>query len=284
MLGCMASNADTPRARALGAELREARQRAGLSQGALADVIGRSKSHVSRWENGRLIPSETDTAQVLQALGVRGAERARLLELARDALDPDWLAPGIDRQAAALAEYERTARTIINVEPLMIPGLMQTYDYASHVSFGHGVTRGEAQQRAQLRVGRQHVLTRTPPIQLVAIVGEYAVRNAPCPRSVMVDQLRHLLKLAAMENVTLQLLPMKTASVAVLTGPWALIEFDRTKPIVHLEHYASSATITDAKSVARYRSAVDTLREEAMSPTDSLGLIADIIEHEEITL
>lgn len=207
-----------------------------------------------------------------------------MLELARDALDPDWLAPGIDRQAAALVEYERTARTIINVEPLMIPGLMQTYDYASHVSFGHGVTRGEAQQRAQLRVGRQHVLTRTPPIQLVAIVGEYAVRNAPCPRSVMVDQLRHLLKLAAMENVTLQLLPLKTASVAVLTGPWTVIEFDRTKPIVHLEHYASSATITDAKSVARYRSAVDTLREEAMSPTDSLGLIADIIEHEEIAL
>ncbi|MEU6270795.1 Scr1 family TA system antitoxin-like transcriptional regulator [Saccharopolyspora shandongensis] len=84
------------------------------------------------------------------------------------------MAPGIDKQLAALTEYERTAQTIINIEPLMIPGLLQTYDYARHIMVAYGQTRGEAEQRAALRIGRQHVLTDTSPKQLVAIVGEYA--------------------------------------------------------------------------------------------------------------
>lgn len=281
--GCMASNSDTPRARALGAEIRQARERAGLKQEELGARISRSKSHISRWENGRLIPSEADTAQVLQALNVQGADRARLLELARDALDPDWLAPGLERQLAALTEYERTAESVVTVEPMLIPGLMQTYDYARHLVIESGATRGDAEQRAQLRVGRQHILTRSKPPRLEAFIGESAVRHSVCPDDVLVEQLRHLMKLAAMEHVAVRLLPEDRPSVPMLSGPWSLLEFERAKPIVYLEHYGMSATITDAKSVARYRGAVDTLREAAMSPGDSTRLIADVIENKETT-
>lgn len=279
----MASSADTPRARQLGAELRQARERAKLSQRALAERIGRHSSHIARWENGKLNPSVADTATVLQELGVHGSKRDRLLELARNALDPDWLAPGIDRQVAALLEYERTATTITTAEPLLIPGLMQTYDYAYHLAINSGAAHGDAAQRAQMRVGRQHVLTRPTPPQFVAFVGEYAIRHSLCPDDVMIEQLRHLLKLAEVEAVTVHLLPMDKPAVPMLSGPWSLLEFERTKPIVYLEHYGMSATITDAKSVARYRSAVDTLREVAMSPGDSTGLIADVIENKETT-
>lgn len=279
----MASNADTPRARALGVELREARKRAGLSQEELATAIGRTKSHVSRWENGRLIPTETDTAQVLQALGVQGSDRTNLLALARDALDPDWLAPGVDRQLAALAEYERTAQSIVNVEPSLVPGLCQTYAYARHLMIESGASRGEAEHRAQLRIGRQHVLSGSNPPHFTAFIGEYAIRHPLCPSDVMEEQLRHLLKLAARINVEIRLLPSSQPSVPVLSGPWSLLQFDRAKPIVYLEHYGLSATVTDAKTVDRYRSAVDTLREGAMSPIDSTRLIADVLENKEIT-
>lgn len=267
----------------MGYELREARKRAGLSQEELATAIGRAKSHVSRWENGRLIPTETDTAQVLQALGVQGPERMSLLELARDALDPDWLAPGIDRQVAALLEYERTAATIVTVEPLIVPGLLQTYDYAFQLATASGATRGEAVQRAQMRVGRQHVLSSSKPPRLVAYIGEYAVRHSLCSADVMVEQLQHLVKSGEEGTVSLRLLPLGQPAVSTLSGPWSLLEFERTKPIVHLEHYGMSATITDAKSLDRYRSAVNMLHEVAMSPTDSIRLIADVIENEETT-
>ncbi|SDZ16466.1 Helix-turn-helix domain-containing protein [Saccharopolyspora shandongensis] len=277
----MASSADTPRARALGVELRQARERRGYSTRKLAEMIERSSSHISRWENGKLIPSEADTATVLAVLGVNGADRDRLLELARDALDPNWVAPGIDKQLAALTEYERTAQTIINIEPLMIPGLLQTYDYARHIMVAYGQTRGEAEQRATLRIGRQHVLTDTPPKQLVAIVGEYALRYSVCPDDVMLEQLRHLLKISELDNVALQVLPMGRPAAAVLSGPWALLEFSRTKPVLHLEHFGSSATITDAKTLKIYRGAVDTLRGLAMSPEETAALIADVIRSKE---
>jgi transcriptional regulator with XRE-family HTH domain len=279
----MPSSADTPRARQLGAELRQARERAKLSQRALGERIGRNSSHIARWENGKLTPSETDTATVLQELGVHGEERARLLELARRALDPDWLAPGIDRQLAALTEYERTATTIVNVEPMLIPGLLQTYDYARHLIAAFGATTGEASQRAQIRVGRQHVLTGSSAPRFVAIIGEYALRYPLCPEDVMVEQLRHLSKVASLDNVELRIVPLGKPAATMLAGPWALLEFEKTKPVVYLEHFKSSATITDGKSVAGYRSAVDTLIEMAMSPADSTELIANVIEAKETT-
>ncbi len=279
----MVSSADTPRARQLGAELRQARQRAKLSQRALAARIGRHSSHVARWENGKITPSEADTATVLQELGVHGSERDRLLELARNVLDPDWLAPGVDRQVAALLEYERTATTVVTAEPLLIPGLLQTFDYALHLATSSGATHGDATQRAQMRVGRQHVLTRSTAPRFEAFIGEHALRHFLCPRDVMVEQLRHLLKLATLDSVTIRLLPMAAPVASVLSGPWSLLEFERAKPVVHLEHYGMSATITEAKTVERYKRAVATLREMAMSPGASTGLIADVIENKETT-
>lgn len=271
----MASSADTPRARALGAELRQARERAELSQRALAARIGRASSHIARWEGGKLIPSEADTAQVLQALGVTGADRERLLALAREASDPNWIAPGIERQLAALSEYERTASLIVNIEPLLIPGLMQTYHYARTLMVASGAGSGEADERAQRRVGRQHVITGPSPRSFVAVIGEYALRYPLCDEKTMSEQLEYVLELAKRDNITVQVLPMDRPVLETMYGSWALIEFDKAKPIVHLEHHGSSATITDSRAVARYRAAVDTLRSTAMSPDDSTGLIAD---------
>lgn len=272
----MASSADTPRARALGAELRRAREKVGLSQRQLALRIERASSHVNRWENGKLTPTEADTAQVLQVLGVQGSERARLLGLAREALDPNWVAPGVDRQLAALAEYERTAKLIVNVEPLLVPGLMQTYDYARSLMVASGTSSGEADERAQRRVGRQHVITGPLSRPIVAIIGEYALWHPLCDVDVMADQLQHLLDLAMRDNVTVQVLPTDRPALEVLYGSWALIEFDRTKPIVHLEHHGSSSTITDAEAITCYREAFDTLRDTAMSPAESTRLIAEV--------
>ncbi|GAA4876589.1 helix-turn-helix transcriptional regulator [Saccharopolyspora cebuensis] len=278
----MVSSADTPRARALGAELRQARERRGLSMRRLADAVGRSGSHISRWENGQLIPTEADTATVLAVLGVNGADRDRMIELARDAADPNWVAPGVDKQLAVLTEYERTAKTIINVEPLMVPGLLQTYDYARHIITAFGASsRGEANQRAHVRIGRQHVLSGNAPKNLVAFIGEVALRYPPCPNDVMVEQLWQLRQFSGFPNIDMRVLPIDRPAGPALSGAWALIEFARTKPVVQFEHYDTSATITDARAVSRYREAVDTLRDVAMDPAESVELIAEILATKE---
>ncbi|PKW13558.1 helix-turn-helix domain-containing protein [Saccharopolyspora spinosa] len=279
----MASTADTPRARQLGAELRQARKAAGLTTHQLGAQLGRSHTHVSRWENGKLTPSEADTGAVLGILGVTGPERDRLLELARDAGDPNWVAPGVDRQLAALTEYERTAERITDVEPLLIPGLLQTADYARSIMIGAGATRGEADQRVTFRLGRRDVLTRRNPVDFVAIIGENALRHPPCDTSVMLEQLRQLVKWSELDNVTVQVLPADHTYTPALEGPFVLLEFDRTKPVVHLEHYRSSTTITDAGDVKDYQAAADTLRRLAMSAAATTALIAEIADDMEPT-
>jgi hypothetical protein len=146
-----------------------------------------------------------------------------------------------------------------------------------------GATSGEAEQRAMMRLGRRHVLTDDSPKTLHAIIGEYALRFPLCSREVMLEQLREIEKMAQLDNVTIQVLPMDRPTAPALTGGWGLIEFDRTKPVVHLEHYSVGSTVTDAKTIARYQAAADTLREAAMSPGDSTGLIADVIAEWETT-
>ncbi|MGW1677091.1 helix-turn-helix domain-containing protein [Saccharopolyspora sp. NPDC002376] len=278
----MASTADTPRARQLGAELREARKASGLTTHQLGKLLGRSHTHVSRWENGKLTPSEADTGAVLAHLGVTGDERDRLLELARDASDPNWVAPGVERQLAALSEYERTAQRITNVQPLLIPGLLQTADYARAIITGAGATRGEADQRVTYRIGRRDVITRRRnPVEFCAVIGEHALRHPPCDDVGMVDQLHELLKWAKYDNVSVQVLLADRVYTPALEGPFVLIEFDRTKPVVHLEHYRSSTTITDAGDVDDYRAAADTLRRAAMNPSDSTEFIAEIADRTE---
>lgn len=282
MLCCMASSADTPRARALGAELRQAREAQGLTTRQLGKKLNRSGSHISRWETGKLVPSEADTATVLSVLGINeGDDRDQLLELARDAADPNWVAVGVHRHLAVLAEYERTATTITNVQPLMIPGLLQTADYARSIMLSAGATRGEAEQRVTYRMGRRDILTRAAPVELHAIIGESALRYSPCERSVMAEQLRQLLKWSALDNVTIQAVSLDHGYSPSLEGPFVLLQFDKARPVVQLEHYRSATTLTDGSDVKDYQNAAEALRRDAMSPVSTTELIAEIVDEME---
>lgn len=278
---CMTSTSETPRSIELGVRLRDARTRAGLSQQKLADLLDRQHSHVSRWENGKLTLTEADAGAVLGILGITGAERDELLDLVRDAADPNWVAPGVDRQLQLLTEYERNATAIINVQPLLVPGLLQTVDYARAIMIGAGATRGEADQRATYRMGRREVLTRNRPVSYTALLGEHALRYPPCETSVAVEQLRQLVTFADMTNMTIQVMPFDRHYSPALEGPFVLIE--GTKPVVHLEHYRSAVTLTDQRDVKDYQTAVDTLRRDAMSPEDSPRLIAEVADEMECT-
>lgn len=129
----MASAAGSPRARALAAALRKTREEAGLSLRALAHRLKLDQSYLSRVENGKRVPSVETTARILGALQSSPDEFERILELARNAAEPNWLTvgvPGIPQQLAGVVECERAATAIITWHPCLIPGLLQTADYA----------------------------------------------------------------------------------------------------------------------------------------------------------
>ncbi|MER7011410.1 DUF5753 domain-containing protein [Saccharopolyspora sp. NPDC000359] len=150
------------------------------------------------------------------------------------------------------------------------------------IILGAGATRGEAEQRVNYRLGRRDVLTRSRnPVKFCAIIGEHALRHPPCDDTVMLDQLRQLEKWAELANVSIQVLPVNRTYSPALEGPFVLIEFDRTKPVVQLEHYRSSTTITDARDVGDYQAAADVLRCAAMDTDASAAFIAEIADRME---
>src|SRR5437588_180655 len=196
------------RALQLGAELRDARKRADMTVARLADALGYHHSTISRWERGESTPSEADTAAVLAILGITGEERDHVVDLARHDDIPDWVAPGIGKQLAALIEYERIAHTITEVNPLLIPGLLQTREYTLSLMLSGGLPRGQAEQGAVVRIGRQDVLTRRKPANFIGIIGEQALRHPACDDETMVEQLHHLLGMAKRPNIDIHILPL----------------------------------------------------------------------------
>lgn len=280
----MARNtSDTPRARALGAELRRLRNQSGMSVRDFGKHVGLPYVRISRAETGRKPPTAEDVATILGALGVAGSERERLLDMARAALDPTWVAPGVDKQLQALIDFEADATTITDVAPLLVPGLLQTENYARAIMSDGVMTAGEIQAAVTTRLGRQNILLREKPIQFVALIGAPVLRHPFGGREVMAEQLRHIAKQAELPNVTVQAIPVSETWEPSLAGPFVLYEFPLAEPVVHVEHYRSSMFLPDKKDVEDMRKAADTIRERAMSPEETSGLITNVIDEMEYT-
>lgn len=251
----------------------------------IGNQIGISYSVISYWETGNRVPRVEDVATFLAALGVIGEQRESILDLARHAGDTDWLAsgvPGVSQGWTGVMECERSASTITDWSPWLIPGLLQTTDYARAILGGND-RDPEAELRVTLRAGRRDALTRENPATLVALIGEPAIRQRISDQQTGVAQLKYLLTAADSSNVTVQIIPIGDGYHPGLVGPFTLYQFLAAPPIVHIEHHRSSAFLYDSEDVTAFEAAAEEVRREAMSPEASSGLIADVITEQETT-
>lgn len=273
----------TPKARRLGAALREVRTERGIGVRKLAEKLGKDHSLISRYESGERVPKPEDVATILATLEVNGDRRDEILDLARGTDSPRWLAvtlPEQRQQLAALLELEATATSIIDVSPMLVTGLLQTTPYIRAIMSGGGVPRDEIETRIAVRIGRRETIG-DRSIRLVALLGETALRQEVGGRQVMVDQLRRLLDMSKRSNVDLRIIPFAAGWYPALEGPFTLIESAQEAPVVHLENRRSGLFLHEPEDIETYRVAVDAVLEVAMSPADSSGLIAEVIREME---
>jgi hypothetical protein len=142
-----------------------------------------------------------------------------------------------------------------------------------------GASPGQVQMRLALRAGRREVLTRAEdPPDLLALVGEDAIRWCIGSPTVRNHQLRHLLKVSEIDNVTLQVVRRGHDFHVGLLGPFVIYDFAAQRPsVVLLEHHRSSAFLHN-EHVADYQVAAEEIRERAMSPEDTARFIAECID------
>lgn len=272
--------ANTAKARGLGAELRELRKGAGLTVRGLEERLSFSRSTISRIERGDRVPSAEDLGAMLAIYNVTGKRRKELLQMAKDADQPNWTEigdSGIPRQLAALLEFEREATRISALALNRIPGLLQTKDYARVVLRAGGVPTDRTETLTDIRASRQDVLFRTPPVEFLALVDEVALQRVVGGPSVMSDQLRYVLEAAAAPNVTVQVIPLDVGAHIGQDGPHLLLEFAKADPIVHLEHRRSGQFLDEREDASDFLDLTATLQRQALSPSSSAKLIAKYI-------
>ncbi|MBK0870056.1 MULTISPECIES: helix-turn-helix transcriptional regulator [unclassified Saccharopolyspora] len=274
----------TPKARALGAELRTARDAAGFSVRTLATALDISHATLSRWETGDRSPKPEMVAAYLAKVDAPAELRSELVELARNPDGPHWLSVGMpeqQRQLGALVDMESTATAMTTVAPNLVPGLLQTADYARAIMVAGNVTGSEIATRVAVRVGRREAIVRKNPVQMQAFIGEPVLMQTIGGAEVMADQLAKLLDFGQLPNVTIRVMPTRCEWHPGLEGPFLLMDFADQGPVVHLENRVSALFLHEPNDMQQYRDAAEAIAEASMSEADSRELIAKLKEEKE---
>ncbi|WP_051713380.1 helix-turn-helix domain-containing protein [Actinoalloteichus caeruleus] len=259
----------------LGPRLRQLRERSGISARRLAELVGMSPSTVCRIETAKRLPTETEVASILAALGVAGETRAELVAEARRARYPNWWEtahPALPAGVSALLELEGRATRIVDVSVLVVPALLRTPEYARTLVGLDGLDREAVEARVAVLVGRQAILS-GESVTLTAFVDEQVLRRPVGGPAAMARQLRHLARMATRPNVVVRVIPVDVGAHPALRGPSLVLEFARGGPVVHLEHCLSDAFLTDPAQVRPHVEALPALDAVALSPDASRELV-----------
>ncbi|MEU6671877.1 helix-turn-helix transcriptional regulator [Streptomyces sp. NPDC046727] len=280
-------NGPAVRRRKLGAELRMLRTGAGLTSGEAARLVGWHQSKVSRIETGSSGVKSADLRLLLDAYGVRDAHLRELLLMLAGAEDAGgrhrwWHAyrgvlPPTYRDFISLESQASAMRTL---ETTVVPGLLQTPEYARAVT--RAAVKDLAEDRldtlVEVRLARQDVLRSDPPLVLSAVLDEAVLRREVGGPEVMARQLERLTEAARLPQVRLQVLPFGAGAHVGLTGPFVIFSFPSTSDldVVVLDQLTSSLYLERKEDLMAYSEAFNTLQFHALSPEDSLDYIAGI--------
>jgi transcriptional regulator with XRE-family HTH domain len=268
----------------LGTRLRKLRESAGISREDAGYAVRGSESKITRMELGRTGVKLRDVSDLLALYEVGKDERATLLTMAGQANVPGWWQAYSSVLPAWFASYlglEQVAETIRCYEMQFIPGLLQTPDYARAVlRIGVGDDPElNTDQQVSLRIRRQQILRRPRPSRLWAVIDEAALRRPIGGTSVARAQLRHLIDMARLSHVNIQIAPLRAGGRAVADGPITMLRFPEAElaDVVYLEHHTNATYVTKPAERKYFLNVLNRLATEAPPPADTEAIIHQIL-------
>lgn len=241
---------------ALGKRLRELREQAGLTGKGLAESLGWHPTKVSKLENGKQTPSDEDVQGWTRATNSDGETKALLASLhTLEVQHAEWrrvLRTGLRPRQNELAEIDQKTRMFRVFEATVIPGLLQTAEYA-RARFAEGIRMlklpNDINEAVEGRMKRQDILYR-PDKRFHFVLTEAALRLRLCPPEVMLGQLDRLVSFSAMPNVRLGIIDFKTRYA---TSPWhGFWIYDNEKVLV--ETFSASLNLAQPQELELYGS------------------------------
>jgi transcriptional regulator with XRE-family HTH domain len=269
----------TLRRRELASQLRALRKQSGRTVEDVAQEMLCSPPKISRIETGARPASLRDVRDLCRIYGVDDALQDRLMTLAREAKQEGWWNSYGDIGIDPLIGLEIEAAQISSYESCVIPWMFQTREYARAVIRGilPRIADGVLDERVAARLKRQEIITRESPPHFWSLVDESALRRRVGNNQIMRDQFQAVVQLAAIANMTLQVVPFSLGAHPGLNNTFTLLEFESAQPpVVSMENMAGTLYLERASDVERYREALMYLRAGALDPENSIALIDKI--------
>ncbi|MGB6162764.1 MAG: helix-turn-helix transcriptional regulator [Pseudonocardiaceae bacterium] len=267
------------RRRQLGLALQEVREQANLTMEALGAKLDLSRSAIGAFEVGRNLPSQPVLETILRECGA--LEQFDLLnEMRKDAKKPGWWSTyRLPQWLKTYVGYESDALRAKVFSLEIVPGLLQTEDYARALNSLHPVSDEEIERHVAARVQRQQRLTSPHPLTLAAVISEGALHRLFAQPEMAAAQLRQLVSSAQLPTVSLRVLPFSAGLHHSMSGSFTVLEFAPgvSAPIAY-QDYAVATHLVDDQDVVRELSEVyDQLQAQALDESRSLDMISGLM-------
>ncbi|MBO0918623.1 helix-turn-helix domain-containing protein [Streptomyces laculatispora] len=279
----MPSNVNpTVRRRRLGQELRRLREIKGMTAEEVAERLLVSQSKISRLENGRRSISQRDVRDLCGVYEVADLRIVdSLMQMAKDSRQQGWWHAFGDIPYSVYIGLETDAESLRVYEPQVIPGLLQTRQYAEALINGAlpEAPQADIDKRVSVRSRRQdRVNAPEHPLRLWAVIDESALRRLVGGKQVMIEQLERLVELSHLPHVTVQVLPFDMGAHPGINGQYAILEFPDAadSSVVYIEGVTSDLYLEKANDVQRYSVMYEHLRAQALNVEQTRDFIDGI--------
>ena len=266
--------------RQLARELRQLREGKEWTGEWAATQLSWEQSKISRMETAKMRITAGEVMELCELYGVDGERRTRLVALARKARERDWWHEYSDvakRGFIDFLAFEAEAQTSRGYEAQVIPGILQTSDYARAILAGSNLKRSEEVGRGvEVRLARQaRIDDPTDPLNVWAVIDESVLHRVVDSPAVMRGQFQHLLDVGERTTVSIQVLPYQTRDHPAVDGPFVLFTFDGYPDLLYIEHLMGCIYRESPEDTDRGSRIFEDLRSVALNTGASAALIRE---------
>lgn len=269
------------RRRRLSALLRQMREERNLKIESVNKKLGWSSGKLSRMErNEWKLPSVRDMKDLAEVYELSDTMRQAIMSLAGESRQRGWWVDFKDVLRGGLADFETGASMIRTFEALLVPGLLQTPEYAAAVLRGGRVlSDNDIERKVAGRMRRQEILDAEAAPSVWAVIDEAALRKRVGGPKVMADQIRHLVEVAERPNIDIQVLRDDTGSHAAMDGAFLILDFPDPAdlPLVYIETATEDLYLEQPEAIQHYVGVFGHICSSAESPETSVRYLESLI-------
>lgn len=282
----MVDQSPTVHRRSLGTQLRKLREKSGIKPDEVAEHLECHKAKVSRMEAGKVGITPRDAREMLDLYGVTGAERDRLLEIAKQSRQRSMWHNYWNAVPESFYNYlglESSASSIKVFENSYINGLLQIEPYTRALIDGINpdTTESDREKIVALRQKRAEILTlKDDAPDLVAVVDEAVISRVVGDAALMAAQIQHLICMSDLPNVSIRIVPRSAGAYAGMEGSFFVLEFPENEDldVVFTEGIAGAFFLERPKIVRIYKKRFDTITQHSLSPEASRKLLKSTVK------